>query len=215
MGKARTAALHRRLAAEEILLPPGTTPRGSRGVVLGVALRLFAERGYGGTSVRDIAKEAGIQPATMYAHYPSKEHVLAELVKVGHEEHQRHLREAMLETSAEPANQLRALTRAHVRFHADYPLLAVVSNAELHALSPKFAAPSLELRQQSEVLLLEVVERGVKLKMFKTPDPYLAMAAIGSMGLRVAHWYTPAFEKSAEEVAAIYGEFALRIVGAR
>jgi hypothetical protein len=69
MTRATTAQIHRRLAAEEILLPPGVTPAGSRGVILSVALRLFAEHGFGGTSVRDIAKETGLQPATMYAHY--------------------------------------------------------------------------------------------------------------------------------------------------
>ena len=210
-----TTQSHRRLAAEEILLPPGMTPAGSRGVILSVALRLFAEHGFGGTSVRDIAKEAGLQPATMYAHYPSKEHVLAELIRIGHEEHHRRMRAALLESKSDPLHQLSDLVRAHVRSHTDYPMMAVVANTELHALSPKFAAPSLELRKQSEQLLLDVVQRGIKLRVFKTPDAWLAMAAIGSMGLRVAHWYTSQFEKSAEEVAEAYTEFARRIVGAR
>jgi hypothetical protein len=125
------------------------------------------------------------------------------------------MRAAMLESKSDPAHQLTELVRAHVRTHTDYPMLTVVANTELHALSPKFAAPSLELRKQSEQLLHDVVQRGIKLRVFKTPDAWLATAAIGSMGLRVAHWYTPEFEKSAEEVADTYAEFARRIVGAR
>lgn len=209
------AQSHRRLAAEEILLPPGMTPPGSRGVILGVALRLFAEHGFGGTSVRDIAKAAGVQPATMYAHYPSKEHVLAELIRIGHEEHHRRMRAALLETRSDPQHQLAGLVHAHVRTHTDYPMLTVVANTELHALSPEFAAPSLELRKHSEDLLVDVIERGIKLRVFRTPDARLAMAAIGSMGLRVAHWFTPDLETSAEKVAKTYMEFARRIVGAR
>ena len=209
------AGLHRRLLAEEMLLPPGVTPPGSRGVVLGAALRLFAEHGYGGTSVRDIAKETGIQPATMYAHYPSKEHVLSELIKIAHDEHHRRLKAALQDAGSDPRKQMAALVRAHVRSHSDYPMLAVVGNSELHALSPKLAAPALELRKQSERLLLDVIQRGVKSRVFKTPDPWLAVAAIGAMGIRVANWFTPDFDKSAEEVADIYAEYALRILGAK
>jgi AcrR family transcriptional regulator len=210
-----SAALHRRLLSEEMLLPPGVTPPGSRGVILGAALRLFAERGYGGTSVRDIAKATGIQPATMYSHYPSKEHVLSELIKIGHEEHHRRLRVALQDAGTDPRLQLAALVRAHVRTHADYPMLTVAANSELHALSPKFAAPTLELRRQSEQLFADVIQRGVKSRVFKTPDAWLAMAAIAAMGLRVANWYTPAFDKSADDVAGIYAEFALRMLGAK
>ncbi len=210
-----SASLHRRLLSEEMLLPPGVTPPGSRGVILGAALRLFADHGYGGTSVRDIAKATGIQPATMYAHYPSKEHILSELIRLGHEEHHRRLRAALLDAGSDPRREMAALVRAHVRTHTDYPMLTVVANSELHALSGKLAAPTLELRKQSEQLLFDVVQRGVKSRVFKTPDAWLAMAAIGAMGLRVANWYTPDFDKSAEEVAENYAEFALRILGAR
>jgi AcrR family transcriptional regulator len=205
---------HRRLAADKPRLPEAPAQRGSRGVILDAGLRLFAERGYGGTSVRDIAAMADVQPATLYAHFPSKEHVLAELVRAGHEEHHRRLRSALLETQPAPREQLAAVVRTHVVMHADYPMLAVVANAELHALSPTFAAPSLALRQQSEQLLLEVVERGVQLGVFKVSQPWLAVAAIAAMGLRVAHWYTPEFPMSVEAVAEAYVEFAWRVVGA-
>ena len=37
------------------------------------AIRLFVERGVDGTSIRQIAKEAGISVGALYNHYPSKE----------------------------------------------------------------------------------------------------------------------------------------------
>ncbi|MDP9141991.1 MAG: TetR/AcrR family transcriptional regulator [Pseudomonadota bacterium] len=204
---------HRRLASVANLLPPGATPEGSRGVILGEALRLFAEHGYGGSSIRDIAELVGIKGATMYSHYPSKAHVLAELIRIGHDEHHRQMRNAVLEAGTEPKQQLIALVRAHVRAHAEYPMLAVVSNAEMHALPEEFAAASLAIRRQSEMLLLEVIERGVKLGVFNVPDVQLALPAIGAMGLRVAHWYTPEIGKTPEQVADVFAEFACRVVG--
>lgn len=205
---------HRRLAADKPRLPEAAAQRGSRVVILDAGLSLFAERGYSGTSVRDIAATANVQPATMYAYFPSKEHVLAELVRIGHEEHHRRMRAALLETQPSPREQLAAIVRSHVVMHAEYPMLAVVANAELHALSPASAAPSLALRQQSELLLLEIVERGIQLGAFKVEQPWLAVAAIAAMGLRVANWYTPEFSMSAEAVAEAYVEFAWRVVGA-
>ncbi|MGH7860068.1 MAG: helix-turn-helix domain-containing protein, partial [Candidatus Binatia bacterium] len=70
----------RRLEARATGLPAGVSPPGTRRQILDAALRLFAERGYGGTSIRDIARAAGVQSASLYSHYPSKEHVLAEIV---------------------------------------------------------------------------------------------------------------------------------------
>lgn len=204
---------HRRLAAVATVLPSSAVQDGSRGVILGEALRLFAEHGYGGASIRDIAQLVGIKGASVYSHFPSKAHVLAELIRIGHEEHHRRMRAALMEAEPEPQRQLMAVVRAHVLAHAEYPMLAVVANAELHALPAEFAAPILDIRRQSETLLLEVIQRGVDLGIFKIPDVQLAMPAIGAMGLRVAHWYTPELGKTPEQIADTFAEFACRVVG--
>lgn len=204
---------HRRLAAVATLLPPGKVPDGSRGVILSEALRLFAEHGYGAASVRDVAQLVGIKPASVYSHYPSKAHVLAELIRIGLEEHFGRIRAAVLSTGPEPERQLRAIVRAHVLAHAEYSMLAVVTNTELHALPSEFAAPLLEQRRQTELLLAELIQRGVDLGVFHVPDVQLAIAAIGSMGLRVAHWYSPDMGKTPGQVADIFAEFACRVVG--
>ncbi|MGE0879558.1 MAG: TetR/AcrR family transcriptional regulator [Acidimicrobiia bacterium] len=53
---------------------------GRRFEVLAEAGRLFSERGYHATTMRDIAKACNVQPASLYAHFPSKESLLVELV---------------------------------------------------------------------------------------------------------------------------------------
>jgi AcrR family transcriptional regulator len=204
-----------RLQATAPDLPLGAARAGAGGRLLGAALSLFASRGFHGSSIRDIANAAGLTSAALYSHFASKEHLLAELVHIGHEEHHGCLRRALLEAPAGPREQLRHVVAAHVRFHAEYPVLATVTNNELHALPPALAAPSLALRNQSELLLHDVIERGERMGVFEPPHTWMTMAAIGGMGIRVAVWYHDEVEWSIDEVAATYGELAVRMAGGR
>jgi AcrR family transcriptional regulator len=203
----------RRLAAMAAVLPQGVTPPGTRGKILHAALGLFAEAGFAGGSIRAIATVVGINSATLYSHYPSKEHILAELVRIGHQELRDRLAEAIEVAPDNAPAQLSALVRAHTLIHTDYPLLAVVTNDELHALSPDLAAPALQLRQSCRQMLLDVLERGVKEGDFQVPDLLLAAAAIGAIGLRTAYWFDPAQPYTRRHVASANAEFALRIAG--
>lgn len=204
----------RRLAATGTAPLPEAVPSGSRRLILETALRLFAERGYAGTSIRDIAAACGLQGPTIYSHYPSKEHVLSELVRIAHEEHLRRVRTALLESQPDPRDQIRAYVRAHVGFHTDFPMLAVVGNTELHMLSPELGQPIYQVRKQSEQTLMDIAQRGIDRGAFTVPHPWLAVAAIGGMGLRVAFWYSPECGIAPELTADSYAEFALRILGA-
>src|SRR5439155_25400500 len=47
------------------------------------AARLFAERGYHGTSIGDLAKAMGVQKGSLYAHISSKEDLLYETMREG------------------------------------------------------------------------------------------------------------------------------------
>lgn len=203
----------RRVAAVSAVLPEGVTPPGTRGKILHAALGLFAEVGFAGGSIRGIASVVGINSATLYAHYPSKEHVLAELVRIGHQELHDRLAEALAGAPDRADRQLAALVRAHTLVHTDFPLLAVVTNDELHCLSPELAAPALELRRNCRQMLLDTLERGVEDGRFDVPDLLLAAAAIGALGLRVAYWFDPGRDHTREQVADANADFALRIAG--
>ena len=205
----------RRLAAVEVELPDGVTPPGTRGRILHAALALFSEYGFYGTSIRQIAAPVEINPATLYAHYPSKEHILAELVLIGHQELYTRLEEALAKAGADPASRLAALIREHSLVHAQYPLLAVVANTGLHALSGPRAAAPLALRARCRALLIAVLDEGGRSGAFSMADPALTGIALGGLGMQVAHWFGPEQPYSREQVADAYAVLALRMVGAR
>lgn len=202
-----------RLVSVQPRIPDAAVHDSTRRRILETGLMLFAQRGFHGTSVRDLTGALGLQPGALYGHFASKEEILAELVRVGHEHHLSALRTALLSAGAEPEAQVRAFVRAHVLMHAEYAMLAVVANEELHALSPELQAPALALRDQAVALLMEIVERGVVACRFFPPHTWVTGAAIGGMGMRVAHWYRSDSDLEPAEIADIHAELALRMLG--
>jgi AcrR family transcriptional regulator len=63
---------------------PATRNGGTRDTILGAAERLFAERGFAATSVRDIVRAAGGSAPSLYHFFGSKENLVVELIKDRH-----------------------------------------------------------------------------------------------------------------------------------
>src|SRR4051812_481808 len=61
--------------------PPGETAQGAaaRRRLYGIAIRLIAQRGYGATTLRDIAAEAGVSVGLLYRYFPGKQAVVLAL----------------------------------------------------------------------------------------------------------------------------------------
>ena len=196
------------------LLPPRARADGTLRRVQETALLLFAERGYHGVSMRDLAAGVGMRASSLYVHVASKEGLLLDLILLGHEEHRDGMRQAVLDADgASAAAQLAAATRAHVRMHATYPMLATVANNELRSLGEESKRVVTAVRGDAEGMLRDIIDRGVRLGEFACPDTWLAMAAIGGIGIRVASWYRAAESPyPVELVCDRYAEFALRIV---
>ena len=62
----------------------------SRQVILDTAAQLFSTIGYTESGMRQIAEMAGMRPASVYYHFPSKDAILLEILQTGLE----HTREA-------------------------------------------------------------------------------------------------------------------------
>jgi len=76
------------------------------------AARLFAEKGYHGTSIGDLAKALGIQKASVYSHISGKEDLLSEIALAGANAFHEALDQ--LPEDANAADRLRLALRAHL-----------------------------------------------------------------------------------------------------
>ncbi|QQR44414.1 TetR family transcriptional regulator [Myxococcus xanthus] len=204
-----------RLRATAARLPPtaAAPPEGTRRRILETALQLFASRGYHDTSIRDLASALELRPSALYAHFAAKDHVLAELVRIGHEAHFEALETAFQGAKPTPTDQVRALVHAHTRVHAEHPQLALVVNEEFYALSLELAAPAQALRDKANAMLIDAIQRGMAQGQFSPLHPQITAAAIVGMGSRIPHWFEPGGPIAVETLAKTHAELALRMLG--
>ena len=185
----------------------------ARSRLLAAAVEAFAARGFHGTTTRDIAAAPGMSPAALYVHHRSKEELLHQISRTGHEATLALVEEAVA-SSKRPVEQLARLVEDFVRHHAVAHTSARIVNYELHALSEPHLAEIIELRNGIDAVVRELVERGVAAGDFTSSDPVMTASALLSLGIDVARWYRDEGSWSPDDVAAHYRELALRMVGA-
>jgi AcrR family transcriptional regulator len=126
------------------------------------AARLFAEQGYHGTSMEDLAQAVGVQKASLYAHVRSKEDLLDELARNG----ARAFHDALdvIEESIPAVEKLRLALRAHLRVVAEQLDVATVFIREWRYLSgerrKEFLAERRRYEERIRALFREGVEQG-------------------------------------------------------
>lgn len=190
-----------------------STPEPDARARLGLAaVEAFASRGFHGTTTRDISTAAGMSPAALYVHHRSKEELLFELSRVGHQRVLELIRAAVAR-SDDPVQQLGDLVEEFTRDHAVVHTGARVINYELSALSEDHLSEILAIRHEFDVVVRDVIDRGVAAGAFTTPDARMTALAILSLGIDVARWYRDGGRWTPDEVAAHYRLLALRMVG--
>ncbi|HEX5407966.1 MAG TPA: TetR/AcrR family transcriptional regulator [Pseudonocardiaceae bacterium] len=176
-------------------------------------LRSFAERGYHATTTRDIANGAGMSPAALYVHFPSKVALLFAISRSGHEL-TLDLVTAAIGRGTDPASRMHSLVTAFVAWHAEKHTVARVVQYELNSLPATEYAALVELRRKIEQQVRDVISDGVRAGAFDVPDVRTAALAVLSLGIDVARWYTEHSAMTPAELGEHYAGLILRMLGA-
>ena len=176
------------------------------------AVRLFAQRGYAGTGIRDLGREAGINSATLYHYAGGKEEILVVVMTRCLEGLLDGGRRA-LDHSSDPAVQLVRLVRLHVAMEAVNPLTSYVTDREVRALSEANRGPILALRDDYESMFQRVLERGRRTGQFQIDDLPVTRMALLEMCNGVSSWYRLGGRLSVPEVQDRFADLATRLVG--
>ncbi|TDK51584.1 TetR/AcrR family transcriptional regulator [Antarcticimicrobium luteum] len=175
------------------------------------ALRLFARHGYAAVSMRQIAREVGVQAGALYNYTPDKQSLLFGLM-------QDHMRELLATWAArsqvpDPGAALETFTRFHIRFHLERPDEVFIAYMELRNLTPENHAAISDLRGRYEDALESILKRGVAAGVFDVADTKIATLAVIAMLNGVNTWYRAGGRLSLEQVETIYWDMVRKAVG--
>lgn len=122
------------------------------------AARLFAEKGYHGTSIRDLAEAMGVQKGSLYAHIASKQDLHWEATREGAEAFDTALDGIPEELAA--TEKIRLALRAHLRVVAGQLDVATVFVREGRYLDDEWRAAFLSERRRYEERVRELFREG-------------------------------------------------------
>lgn len=180
--------------------------------VLDAALRLFAQHGYAAVSMRQIAKEVGVQAGALYNYTPDKQTLLLNLMR-------RHMDDLLAERAkrkgqGSPMDRLEDFTRFHINYHLDRPDEVFIAYMELRNLTAENFTAIEVLRRDYEGELEEILSDGVATGCFAAADIRVATMAVIAMLTGVTTWYRPAGRLSADEVVTVYWDMVRKSVAA-
>ncbi|MCP9949788.1 TetR/AcrR family transcriptional regulator [Actinomadura madurae] len=176
------------------------------------AVRCFAANGFHATTTRDIAEGVGLSPAALYVHFPSKELVLFEIIRVSHERVLSHVQDPAILALEGAADRLRAIVSAYTIWHARHHVAARVCQIELTGLTAEHYEEILELRHRTNEFFRDAVARGVGDGSFADVDVKRVARAMLSLSIDLVRWYRLDGPDSPEQLGDFYAELALKLV---
>lgn len=186
----------------------------TRKALLEVACHIYQKHGFQATSLRRMAEELGISGPAIYYHFRSKSALLVEgyRLRIGRmvEVHQR------IYADLTPSEDLWTFTALHVhlQLYPGYEGPYRFGAAQLVTLvTPEEGAPLRKVMKRYKNELVEILNRGMKAGEFsKGPVTPMSFAIFG-MDHHVSQWYSAGGKCSAAEIADLYADLALRLVG--
>lgn len=176
------------------------------------AVRCFAANGFHATTTRDIAEGVSLSPAALYVHFPSKELVLFEIIRVGHEQALACVQHPSILEVANSADRLRAIIAAYTAWHARHHVVARVCQMELAGLTAEHYDEVLELRHRTNEFFRDAVARGVSDGSFAQVDVKRVTRAMLSLSIDLVRWYRLDGADSPEQLGEFYADLALKLV---
>lgn len=193
---------------------------GSNGEKTALQLRhaatvLFARSGYAAVSMRQIAREVGVQAGALYLYTADKQTLLFDLL----DQHMRDLLKAWQERTdphgSGPVERLEGFVRFHIRFHLPRSDEVFISYMELRNLSPANFKVIQSARHEYENILQNILSAGQSDGIFKLVDTKVATYAIIAMLTGMSTWYRDEGRLSLDMVEEIYLDLVLSAAGTK
>jgi AcrR family transcriptional regulator len=171
--------------------------------ILEVAAQLFMSKGYAETSIRDIATDAGVRPASLYHYFASKDDLLAEIMVAGITAVKRDVMLAWDERRKATAREfLQIAICAHLRSLFDHGPCTAVAVMLFHVAPADVKVRVLPIRDSYDQLWDQVLAEVLGLDATKSrrDTAFPRLALLGALNSAL-EWFDRAGPQSIDELA--------------
>ena len=187
---------------------------GRRGQLIRESARLFREKGFEATSVRDIAAATGLQSGSWVYHFKTKQDILAAVMEEGLQRALERI-EAIGREQLSPREHFRALLRAHLdTILAPGQDFIPVLLYEWRALAKKSRPRVVALQRRYEAVWDKVIAQLQRSGEWAQPTRIDRLLMFGALNW-MAHWYRPDGPFDVAQLADEAERFFLRAPRAR
>jgi AcrR family transcriptional regulator len=183
--------------------------------MLASAVKVFAERGFHGASMRQLAAQAGVTQSSFYNYFPGKADILLAILREAIAAQMALTQQAIDEAGDDVVDRFRAGITAFVRYYVDNPEVSLVATSELRYLEGDQRREVVAERDREQQIFASLVSEGAASGVFQTPHPHEATLAVLTLCSGVTVWFRPGGELGPQEVAQQYARFALSLVEVR
>lgn len=158
--------------------------------IVTIAATLFAQKGFEATSLQNIADAAGIRKSSLYAHIPSKEHLLHTIFE---DYIDRMLDEAqtILASDERPLAKLRAVIRALYAAIDEFKPHVTVFFEEMRYLELESFANVRDKRDGYERIVVAILREGIEAGDFRPVNSRVVTYHLAGMTGWAYRWYKP------------------------
>lgn len=187
--------------------------RGSlKNAILDVAARRFAETGFAGTNIQDIAKELGFSRPALYYYFKNKEEILASLVEEVTVSSRKQAAEIAAKHDINACDALRIMTRTHAKWLLEHSIEFLVVDRTEEDLPAEMRAVQDESKRVVLDSFTKTIERGITAGLFRPVDARVSAFSIIGMCSWTAWWFKASGRMSIDSIADAISDLAVQAV---
>ena len=173
-------------------------------VIAEAAAELFAWKGFGATSLNDIAEALGVTKVALYYHVKNKEEILRLIYLMVLHMAEEPLRR-IVESELPPAEKLRRAVEHHISLTVNTsPAIKVFYREQAHLTGP-FAREILLREKDYERYFEQIIQEGIAQGVFKADfDPQVITFGLLGMCHWLSQWYKPSGRYTHQQIASMF-----------
>lgn len=166
-------------------------------VIIAKAARLFREKGYSASSMRDLAEEVGVEAASLYNHISSKSEILQEICFKVANKFMSHI-DAMDNSDRNSLAKIEAVLRFHVQQMVHHYEEVYVGDREWKHLIDPYLSNYQNQRRTYRQRIAQIIEAGIRKQEIKEIDAPTAVLIMLHAVSGIESWHRSRKKISAE-----------------